>query len=174
MKQHTRPLQEHNIEADAMYHKICELEERIESQEQYSRRTSLRFHNVKVPVDSKGAIKHPVNTDDIIISICNDKLGLNIEKNDIGRSHVIGKVKNGKSQVIVRFLSYRVRNSVYTSKKALKNHPDKLFITENLTKYRTELVKQLSELKFQKQIYTYWTADGRIFAKKKLRMTRKP
>jgi hypothetical protein len=36
---------------------------------------------------------------------------------------------------------------VYSNKKGLKNHPDKIFITENLTKYRTELVKQLAELK---------------------------
>ena len=67
---------------------------------------------------------------------------------DIGRSRVIGKVTNGKSQVIVRFLSYRIRNSVYTNKKALKGDPDGICITENLTKYRTELVKQPSQLKY--------------------------
>ena len=77
---------------------------------------------------------------------------------DIGRSHVIGKVKNVS---IVRFLSYRIRNRVYTNKKALKGHPDGIFITE----YRTELVKKLSQLKYSKQIYTYWTSDGRIYVK---------
>jgi hypothetical protein len=65
---------------------------------------------------------------------------------DIGRSHVIGKPKDGKSQVIVRFLSYRVREKVYNSKKELKRHPDKIFITENLTQYRTHLVKALAGL----------------------------
>jgi hypothetical protein len=39
------------------------------------------------------------------------------------------------------------------------------FITENLTKYRTELVKQLAELKYNGLLYTYWTSDGRIFLK---------
>jgi hypothetical protein len=39
--------------------------------------------------------------------VCNDKLGLDINLHDIGRSHIIGKVKDGKSQVIVRFISYR-------------------------------------------------------------------
>jgi hypothetical protein len=47
----------------------------------------------------------------------------------------------------------------------LKNHPDKIFITENLTKYRTGLVKQLVELKYNGLLYTYWTSDGRIFIK---------
>jgi hypothetical protein len=36
---------------------------------------------------------------------------------------------------------------------------------ENLNKYRTELVKKLSQLKYSKQIYTYWTSDGRIYVK---------
>jgi hypothetical protein len=39
------------------------------------------------------------------------------------------------------------------------------FISENLTKYRTELVKKLSQLKYLRQIYTYWTSDGRIYVK---------
>jgi hypothetical protein len=134
-------LKEHSTEVDALYNKIIELESRIEGQEQYPRRTSLRFHNIKVPVDQRGNVKHPVNTDELILNECNDKLGLDINLHDIGRSHIIGKVKDGKSQVIVRFISYRTHNKVYSNRKCLKNHPDKIFITENLTKYRTELVK---------------------------------
>ena len=149
----------------ALYNTIIELESRIEGQEQYSRRTSLRFHNIKVPVDERRNVKHPVNTDELILNVCNDKLGLDINLHDIGRSHIIGKVKDGKSQVIVRFISYRTSSKVYSNKKGLKNHTDKIFITENLTKYRTELVKQLAELKYNGLLYTYWTSDGRIFLK---------
>ena len=54
---------------------------------------------------------------------------------------------------------------MHSNKKGLKNHPDKIFITENLTKYRTELVNQLAELKYNGLLYTYWTSDGRIFIK---------
>jgi len=136
-------IKEQYAEINVLYNEISGLEIRIESQEQYSRRTSLRFHNIQVPVDERGRIVHPVDTDKLILQVCSTKHGLDININDIGRSRVIGKVKNGKSQVIVRFL-YRIRNSVYTNKKALKGHPDGIFITENLTKYRTELVKNLS------------------------------
>lgn len=97
--------------------------------------------------------------------MCNQKLKLGIQKEDIGRSHVIGKVRNGKSQVIVRFLSYRIREKVYSAKKRLKGDPDKIFITENLTTFRTNLVKELSDLKFNHDINAYWTNDGRIYAK---------
>jgi hypothetical protein len=46
---------------------------------------------------------------------------------DIGRSRVIGKVTNGKSQVTFKFLSYRMRNSVYTNKKDPNGDPRGIF-----------------------------------------------
>ena len=155
---------ENDREINELYRRINELEFRLENQEQYSRRTSLRFHNISVPVDAAGKIIHPVNTDDLILNICNQKLNLGIQKEDISRSHFIGNVRNGKSQVIVRFLSYRIRERVYNAKKNLKGNTDKIFITENLTKYRTSMVKTLSELKFTGKIVAYWTIDGRIYA----------
>jgi hypothetical protein len=94
------------FEVDALYNTIIGLESRLEGQEQYSRRTSLRFHNIKVPVDERGNAKHPVNTDELILNVCNDKLGLDINLHDIGRSHIIGKVKDGKPQVIMRFIAW--------------------------------------------------------------------
>jgi hypothetical protein len=133
-------LKEKDKEIDSLHDIVINLEVRLEHQEQYSRRTSLRFHNIDVPVDDRGHIIHPVITDDIIVDICNNKLKLDISTNDISRSHVIGKVRNGKSQVIVRFLSYRCREKVYNSKRNLKNDADRIFITENLTKTRTNRI----------------------------------
>ena len=156
---------EQDKEIDNLYKRVANLDSRLENQEQYSRRTSLRFHNIKIPVDESGNIIHPVNTDDIIVKLCNEKLDVSISKDDIGRSHVIGKVKNGRSQVIVRFISYRKREMVYSAKRKLKGDPHKIFITENLTNYRTNIVKALAELKFTGHIYTYWTSDGRIYVK---------
>ena len=118
-----------------------------------------------MPVDNKGKIIHPVNTDDIILDICNNKLGLALNLNDIGRSHVIGKARNGKAQVIARFLSYRSRQLVYSRKKTLKNDPEGIFITENLTQFRANLTKKLAELKFNGMIHAYWTTDGPIYVK---------
>ena len=63
-------------------------------------------------------------------------------------------------------ICYRTRNLVYTNKKSLRANPDGIFITENLTPYRTNLTKRLSQLKFDKQIAAYWTSDGRIFVKR--------
>ena len=62
---------------------MSELEIRLESQEQYSRRTSLRFHNIKVPVNERGLIIHPVNTDNLILDICNKLPGVNITLEEV-------------------------------------------------------------------------------------------
>jgi hypothetical protein len=35
----------------------------------------------------------------------------------------------------------------------------RIFITENLTKTRTNLVKSLADLKYNQNIKTYWTTD---------------
>jgi hypothetical protein len=83
-------LKEHSTEVDALYNKIKELESRIGGQEQYSRCSSIRFHNSKVSVDERGNVKHPFNTNELILNVCNNKLGLDINLHDIGRSHIIG------------------------------------------------------------------------------------
>ena len=76
------------------------------------------------------------------------------------------KVRNGKSQIIVCFISYRTRNLVYTNKSQLKGDDNGIYITENLTQFRTNLVQKLSKLKYEKLIEANWTFDGRIYVKK--------
>ncbi|CAC5390839.1 unnamed protein product [Mytilus coruscus] len=159
-------LDDYNAEIGDLYQKIGLLENRLENQEQYSRRTSLRFHNIQVPVGIIGKVIHPVNTDDLILDVCNKKLDLGIQKSDNSRSHVIGKVGNAKSQVIVRFISYRNREKEFSAKKDLKGDPSKIFITENRTTHRTKLVKELADLKYRDSIHAYWTNDGHIYVKK--------
>ncbi|CAC5367836.1 unnamed protein product [Mytilus coruscus] len=163
---HITTIKEQSKDLDCLSYEIADLKIRVASQEQYSRRTSLRFHNVPVPVDNHGKILHPVNTDEIVLDIIRNKLNINIDLNEIGRSHVIGKARKGRSQVIVRFISYRMKHLVYSNKKELKGDTNGTFITENLSQYRTELVKTLADMKTKNQISAYWTADGRIFVKK--------
>lgn len=145
--------------------KVTGIGRRVEAQEQYSRRTSLRFNNVQVPTKHNGDIIQPIDTDKVVLQICNEQLGLNLTVNDLGRTHPIGEIKHGKASIIVRFLTYRQRQWVFNNKKKLKQHPDKLFITENLTRYRYGLLKQLNSLRFAERIHSFWTHDGKIIVK---------
>jgi hypothetical protein len=58
--------------------KLDKVEERVEEQEQYSRRTSLRFNNVRVPTNSNGDIIQPIDTDSIVLQICKNQLGVKL------------------------------------------------------------------------------------------------
>ncbi|CAG2216653.1 unnamed protein product [Mytilus edulis] len=153
-------------EIKSLKSKLVKVESRIEEQEQYSRRTSLRFHNVPVPTDNNGAVITPIDTDDLVLRICNKKLKVKLNIFDIGRSHPIGEMKDGKISIIVRFLSYRQRNMVFSNKKQLKNNPDKIFIAENLTKHRYDLINRLNTLRTKDKIHSFWTHDGTILVKK--------
>ncbi|CAC5410916.1 unnamed protein product [Mytilus coruscus] len=57
--------------------------------------------------------------------------------------------------------------------KSLKGDADGIFITENLTQYRTGLTQKLADLKYNHKIFAYWTSDGRIFAKTTEKSTKK-
>ena len=105
--------------------KLDKVEERVEEPEQYSRRTSLRFNNVRVPTNSNGDIIQPIDTDSIVLQICKNQLGVKLNLNDIGRSHPIGQSRDGKISIIVRFLTYRQRAMVFSNKKKLKGNKDK-------------------------------------------------
>jgi hypothetical protein len=46
-----------------MKNKISNLEKRLEEQEQYPRRTSLRFSNVRVPTNGNNVVKTQTTSD---------------------------------------------------------------------------------------------------------------
>jgi hypothetical protein len=62
------------------------------------------------------------------------------------------KIRDGRISIIVRFLTYRQRHMVFSKKKELKGHVDKIFITENLTRHRYDLLKRLNTLRVDRKI----------------------
>jgi hypothetical protein len=101
-----------------------------------------------------------MNTDKIVLDICNNNLEVPITLNELGRTHPIGKVRGGKVQVIARFITYRQRQAVYSSKSKLKNNPNKVFITENLTTHRRKIMDELNYLRTNRKISACWSMDG--------------
>jgi hypothetical protein len=146
-----------------MKSKINNLDKRLEEQEQYSRRTSLRYNNVKVPTISYNVVKTHIDTDPLVLGICKNQLGVKLNIIDIGRSHLIGEIRDGKISIIERFFTYSQRHIVFTKKKELKGHVDKAFIlSENLTRHRYDLLKRLNNLRVGRKIHSFWTRDGSV------------
>ncbi|CAG2235840.1 unnamed protein product [Mytilus edulis] len=113
----------------------------------------------------KGDIIKPIDTDSLILGICYKQLKLKLDTRDIGRFHPIGEIKDGKISIIVRFLSYRQRQLVFSNKRKLKGNTNKTFIAENLTKHRYNLLHRLNTLREKGKINSFWTHDGSILIK---------
>ncbi|CAC5410610.1 unnamed protein product [Mytilus coruscus] len=113
VKRNTTIVNELDTEVGSLFKRIVELETRLENQEQYSCRTSLRFHNIRVPIDHNGKIPHPINTDVLILHVCNSKLGLDLTINDIGRSHVIGNLKTYRNGLTQKLADLKYNHKIF-------------------------------------------------------------
>lgn len=137
---------------DEIKMKLNEMDEQIEEQENYSRRHCLLIHGVEE--DTKE------NTDDIVLKLCKEHLKVTLNLEQIERSHRLGKPRGNNSRpIIVRFCSYRTRQSVFSNKKQLKGK--KIVITESLSRKRRELFRATKDV-FEKAC---WTRDGVVFVK---------
>ena len=80
-----------NLKGEVSYlsEKLGKLEESIDAQQQYSRRNCLLLHGIE---ETKGE-----DTDNIVLEVLNNDMGLNISKTALDRSHRIGNSKIKKS-----------------------------------------------------------------------------
>lgn len=157
-------LQSENIilkeENKCLHDKIDDLSNVVEQLEQHGRRNTLRFHNIPL---TQNQIK---STDEVLIKFLHEKLDITITDADIDRSHILGKINRfNKAQIICRFRSWNIKNKIFKSKSKLAKNPDKIFISEDLTQPRRELVVRLNHLRKSQIIQSSWTHDGSIFAK---------
>ena len=71
-----------------MAQRIDKLENLVDQQEQYSRRNCLLVHEI--------AETNKENTDGLVLKTLNEKLGINITKNETDRSHRTSRKTHGQ------------------------------------------------------------------------------
>jgi hypothetical protein len=54
---------------------------------------------------------------------------------------------------------------VFSKKKELKGHVDKIFISENLTRHRYDRLERLNTLRVDRKMHSVWTHDGSVLVK---------
>ena len=72
-------------EVSYLSEKLKKMKESIDAQQQYSRRNCLLLHGIK---ETKGE-----DTDNIVLEVLNNDMGLNISKTALDRSHKISNPK---------------------------------------------------------------------------------
>ena len=96
----------------------------------------------------------------IVCRLAREKLEVNIKKEDIDRSHRVGRKSTTKPRgIIVKLVSYRTRQEIMSKRRKLKNTG--LSIHEELTKKNQKL---LEETKNHSKTHNAWSKDGRIIA----------
>jgi exosome complex exonuclease DIS3/RRP44 len=148
-------LESMRTEMSGVREEISRLHDQNDTQEQYSRRHSLRINGIP-----EATLKNK-NTDDIILELARS-IEVPLQKSDIDRSHPVGK---DKKQLIVRFTNYAAKARLYAARKNLRTlqpPSNRIFINEDLTKTRHKLVKELIDLRRRKLVGNVWTFDGRI------------
>ena len=140
---------------------IIKLKSKIDDQEQRSRNMCLLVHGIDEKDDE--------DTDDIVVKLVTDDLGVEISEYDIVRSHRLGpkrniiktrSTKNNTRPIIFRLAKWSTRYAIYSNKRKLKG--SKISISENLTAQRYERYKAAIELYGKGNC---WTSEGRILAK---------
>ena len=136
-----------------MENTINRLADNIDSNEQYSRRTSLRVLNIPLPSmeEDDGVDEIEEETADICLEKVRDVIreaGVSIPDQCIDRCHRIGKiieekdddgnVTSTKQAMIVKFTTWRHRTILYRARKKLSNK--KIFL--DLTKKRFQLLQK--------------------------------
>jgi hypothetical protein len=136
-----------------------QLEQRYDDIEQYSRRNSLRIHNPKWIEDADE------DTDKIVLAFFKDELGLKIEARDIDRSHRVGRPTFGNRAraILVKFATHNAKTLVYKCKSSLTD--SNVYINEDLTQTRFQLLRKALSLKKERHVKKVWTTDGRILVR---------
>ena len=149
-----KKIEELNGIVSKMNERIEELENKIDRQEQYSKRNCILIHGI--------AENKEENTDQQAIDFINDNLDIKIDEINIDRSHriVINKAKKKARPIIVKFARHNVRGRVFREKWKLKGTGKS--ITESLT---TKRIGQLNDAREEYGSNDVWSYDGKILYK---------
>lgn len=124
--------------------------------DQYGRRQNIRLNNVPLGEDD--------DCEEVVLRIINRALpdGETLTSSEISRCHPLGKVnRNNNRQVIVKFVSYKAKAKVYAARFNLSN----IYMSEDFTPSNQKIMDKLVACKKAKRIKSFWTIDGKIFAK---------
>ena len=148
---------------DTLTATVQDLEKQVESQEQYSRRQSLRIQNNWPEQPGE-------DTDEMVVRMARDLLGVDIDKEQINRSHRVGRHRgDGKPRpVIVKFVSHCAKSKVYHARKRLNFAGPRargVHIHEDLTKTRNKMFATARNLLWDNLICDTWTEDGIVYVR---------
>ena len=138
----------------------------IDDSEQYTGKHNFEIHGI-TEFEVENVCDHVVNLGNLP--------NANIHRSDINICHRMASNNSDKPRpIIVRFRSYSAKRELYAARKHLRDielgehfaGTDKIYINENLTRYRKDLFAKVRKHKKDKQWHSSWSIDGKLFIKK--------
>ena len=157
---------------DEQEDEIAELYRLQDNLEQYTRKQSLEVCGIPASAYA--------STEGAVLKIAS-ALDVPMSAEDINISHKIKS--NGVGTILVKFQSHKAKSRLYKARTKLKNFrltdifpdvstatrvaagPGRIFINENLTSYRKDLLRKANDKRKDGLIISVWSMDGKIFVK---------
>jgi len=139
-------------EVNSLKAETTRLVDAVDELEQYGRRNAVRIWSKTMP-------EHPgENTDQLVMAYAM-KIGVELPPNSIGRSHRVGRPRQGQTRpIIVKFTSYNVRRMLYNARKTCND----VYVSEDLTRKRSNIFYKSRLERNVGRFKHCWTSDGRI------------
>ena len=149
---------------------IEDLQENLDELEQYIRKNYLEFHGIPEDVG--------IPSDEIVCKVA-QAVGVVMEPEKIEISHRLNR-KKGIKPIIANFANHKDKAKCYKARMRLKDVTlstifptysgtslvdQRVFINENPTGYRSEMMKLAIEKRREGKIISTWSLDGKIFIK---------
>jgi hypothetical protein len=116
----------------------------------------------------------------VVIQLCREKLGIDVQPQDIVAAHRLKKgQKDASRPILVRFLNRKLRDRILRSRSTLKSTytaspADNIYISEHLTHTVSKLFYDARSCVKAKKIYSAWTANGKVLIRRTNNPTEKP
>ena len=155
----TQQLQARDQKIQSLENTVNILQLKIDDQEQYSRRESLRISGIPETTNE--------NTDQLVMTFCNETLKCDppLQDSDLARSHRSGDIEKTNRVILAKFSTYKIRDRVIRARTNLKDfnkdNDNPIYINEDLTKRKADLLYRARQFKKEKLIFDTWTWDDR-------------
>ena len=149
---------------------IQELQESLDELEQYSRKNSVEIYGIPEDIG--------ISTDEVVCKVASPVV-FQIAPENIEISHRFYR-KKGTKPIIAKFPNHKDKAKLYKARVQLKNLTlsalflsysatglarQRICINENLTSYRSDMMKLAIEKRKDGKILSTWSLDGKIFIK---------
>ena len=150
-----KDLEKLSVEKDNLSCQVREALIHANNIEQHNRKNSIRIFGIQTNPNP-----NIENCKKVASFFFTEKLGLFIEEGDIDAAHRVGRIRDGKQAIILKFFARDTKISVMEKRHKLKGTA--FFVADDLTPKNSRL---LNRLKNHPDIESAWVMNGKIRAK---------